>query len=362
LAIIRSYIPFSDEYIPPVLYGRDAEIYTIHKFLEPLKRQQPTASNLFITGGVGVGKTVVAKFVRLNIPKEINSCYVQLNEQHTTHQILAEISRSFFPDIQIYGRATAELLSDFLNRMQKTPAVVIIDEVDKVPLATLRPILHSFTRLSWMSLILLSRLPGVLTELPVDTKDSLRCRTLVFKPYNKDQLKGILFQRAELALHPNAINEEAVDCIAEYAAYFGNARLAIDILKTACEEAEMSGNTTVTRKEAENAIEIVEEQSLEKAIVDLPLTYRLLLYAIMDISKLQPAEYKRVFYRWQTLLQHAGLPTFSKWKFYDIVLDLKKLDFIKTEKRGRGRGQGFLNVLVIPENMQTILERLKETR
>jgi len=52
----------------------------LKKFLEPLTRNEPVISSLFVTGNVGVGKTALTKFVLLNIPAKINYAYVPVKE------------------------------------------------------------------------------------------------------------------------------------------------------------------------------------------------------------------------------------------------------------------------------------------
>jgi len=357
--IIKTRIPFSDEFIPPNIVCRDPDIIVLKRFVEPLTRNEPTISSVFITGGVGVGKTSLAKFVLLNIPAKINYCYIQLRESHTTFGIMSQITKAFLPDMMVTRRSTGDLTSKFLVHMKNKSALVILDEIDKIPLKYLTPILHSFSRESWISFILLSRLPNALDKLPVDTKSSLKCRNLVLKTYNKQELYEILKQRVQLALNPNTIDEDALEKIAEYASCFGNARLAIDILKEACEIAEMTADR-VTVNHVNDAIVTIEESSLETAIADLPQTHNLALKAIIQISERQPAVFKKVLQLWQNKLSMASMPTFSRWKFYDVISDLKKLGMVETSKFGRGRGKGFKTVLKLSDPVKDLFKKQKK--
>ena len=352
--IIKSRIPFADEFLPPNLVCRDVEIIMIKKFLEPLTRNEPIISSLFVTGNVGVGKTALTKFVLLNIPSKINYAYMQLKEGSTTFHIMSQIAKSFLPEIAISRRSTGDLMTRFLEQMKGRPALAILDEVDKVPIKTLSPILHAFSRETWVSFILLSRLPNALDHLPTDTKSSLKCKNLVLGSYKKDQLLEIIRQRVNLALQPNKIDDEAINKIADYASCFGSARLAINIIREASEEAEMGGAEKVSVNHVEGATALIEEDTIKTTISDLPQTHKLALQTIAQIARVQPATFGRTLKQWQNHLSESKLPQFTRWKFYDVISDLKKLGFVETAKLGKGRGRGFQTVLHITEQVKEL--------
>jgi len=352
--IIKTRIPFSDEFIPPNIVCRDVEIIMLKKFLEPLTRNEPIISSLFVTGNVGVGKTALTKFVLLNIPAKINYAYVPVKEGNTTFHILSQIAKSFLPTVALSRRSGGDLIVQFVEAMKNKPALVIMDELDNVPLKVLRPILHTFSRETWVSFVLLSRLPSALDKLPSDTKSSLKCKNLVLGTYKKDQLHEILRQRINLALYPDKIEPEAVERIVDYASVFGSARLAINILREASEEAELGGNDKVNVNHVEGAIQNIEEDTIKTTIYDLPQTHKLALQTIAEISRVQPATFGRTLKQWQNHLSGAKLPQFTRWKFYDVVADLKKLGLVETAKLGKGRGRGFQTVLHITEQVKEV--------
>lgn len=358
--IIKSRIPFSDKFIPPSLVCRDPEIITLKRFLSPLESNEPTVSSMFITGNVGVGKTVVTQYVLLNIPSKINYCYIRLREGDTTHSIISEIAKSFFPDMWTSRRNTSEVIKIFIRQMEGKAGLVVLDEIDNVKIEALKPILHSFSRETWISFILLSRIPKALNELPEDTKSSLKCRTLFFNSYKKEELIEILKQRASIALHENTIDIETIGKIAEYASHFGNARLALDILKEAAEIAEYLGSEKILSDHVEEAIYEIEKHSVIKAITDLPQTHKLAIQAVYKMTTLQPAEFKSTFRLWRKYLNDMRLPAYSRWKFYDVISDLKKLGFLETERIGKGRGRGFTYRIHLDDLLKDVIKELKQ--
>lgn len=363
VAIIRSRVPFSEEFIPSNLVGRDVEITTIRKFLEPLCHNEPTACNLFITGNVGVGKTALTRFVLLNIPSKVNYVYVQLKTWTTTFSLLTQIAKGLVPEASAWRRSTEEFMIQLAENLKGRPGLIILDEMEKVPSGTLAPILHAFCRESWVSFILISRIPTALDGLPVDTKESLRCRNLHLRPYTKLHLFNILKQRAELALHSGSVSDVELDSIAEYAGCFGSARLAIDILMRACEEAEYQGADKVSIEHVREAIRQSEESTVTTMLLNLPSTHKLALKAINRIERLrQTTTFQEVIKEWQRLLTTSNLSSFSKWKFYDVIADLKKLGLVETVRCGGGRGKGVYTILKLSEQFQKALSGLTENQ
>jgi cell division control protein 6 len=356
MTILKSHVPFSDDFLPPQLVDRDHELSTIERFLEPLKTGQRNPSNLFVTGSVGVGKTTIARFVLASIPKTIPSIHITVSPNTTAYTLASLIARGLFPDFNI-KRSTDELISETIKRTS-TPTLLVLDEIERMPIEEADPILHHFSRFGKISIIIISRKHDALEKLPEDTKSSLKCRQLLLPPYDKKQLLEILKQRAELGLYPNTVNEETLEEIAEYASYFGNARLAIDILYEAASLADNGKASEITKTFVQSAIAICEKRATIEALRTLPTPHALALKAVIDTSKPQPSTYKRAYIRWINMLQTYGLPEFSFWKFIDVIRDLKKLEFVATQKHGKGRAMGVETILEVPKHIQSVFEEM----
>lgn len=357
MSIIRSRIPLSDAYMPAQLCGRANEMFSVQKFLEPLKTNQPTAGSLFILGSVGSGKTVVTQFTLLNMPREIKYAYVQLGPNTRTRELTTVIIRTFFPEFLAGMKGISTMLNEFSVRMKDQAFLLILDEFEKPLLKEMEPILHALSRTTWAAIIMISRAWNALENLAVDTKSSLKSRLMSFPPYTENEIKNILEQRVSLSLNPNVVDDAAISAIAKYAAGSGDARMAIQTLRITCDDAELGGITHITEKEVAEAIGVIQEEALERAISDLPLEHRVAIEAIYQVSCQQPAEFRSVTNRWQQLLQKQGLPLMTRWRFYDIIKDLRAHFFVETVKYGRGQGRGFSNVLKLHEDVKTLLKR-----
>jgi len=359
MPIIQTRIPFSDEFVPPALADREIEVMQIKIFLEPLLKNQHNPSSLFICGGVGTGKTTVTRSILLNIPPQILSRYVTIDAKATTHAIASKIARAFFEEIPTYARFWSNIINDLIERI-RTPALLLLDEIDKTAINEISPILHTLSRRGNITMLLMSRKPTALNEIPEDTRSSMKCREFCFPPYTKEQLVQILNQRIEYALTPNSVDTDVIQRISEYASHFGNARLAIDLLRTSAELADYCGDPKITLRVVEDAITSIEAKSAEETINNLPTPHKLLLIAIEKISRMQPANFKIVHKLWGNLLAEKGLPAFTIWKFYDTINDLKKLDLLSTDKVGRGRGKGFESILTIPLHVKELMTKIGE--
>jgi cell division control protein 6 len=338
--LMKTVIPFQEDYIPTNIVDRDGERITVKKFLEPITQGQPQLYNLHVTGNVGVGKTVLTKFITRELPTM--SYYIKLTEaDNTFNKILYKIINNLGVPVSPYNVPSNIALSRMLEWLnsRKIAILLVLDDFDKAPLYAVRCLLHEIPRgTNYCNLLIISRIPTALEELPPDTKSTLRIRPLSLKPYDAETLYQILKQRAELALfNPAAVDDEILRQIAEEASTSGSAREAIEILKIACLEAEQCGLERVTQDNFEAALEEIERKSLEETIRDLPINHKL----ILTCCRQYPRTYEEIYREWQFKLRNMKLKELSIYRFRDLVADLKKLDLVRPEIKGHGRGRGF---------------------
>jgi cell division control protein 6 len=356
-SILRTIIPFQEDYVPPNIVDRNVERLELKKFLEPIVHGTPQLYNLHVTGNVGVGKTLLTKFIIRELPAM--SYYIKLTEADDTfNKVLYKIVNNLGVPISPYSLPSNIVLYQMLNWLnnRKIAVLLVLDDFDKAPIRAVRCLLHEIPRgTNYCNLLIISRIPTALEELPPDTKSTLRIRPLTLKPYDADTLYQILKQRVELALNPNAISDEILARIAEEASTSGSAREAIEILKIACLEAEQNGLDKVTWDNFQAALEEMERKSLEETICDLPINHKLILLSCRQY----PRTYEEVYREWMSRLKAAGLKELSIYRFRDLVADLKKLDLIRPEIKGQGRGKGFSYYLKLSPHVDPkIFEKL----
>ena len=347
--LIKSLVPFTDDYLPPSIIDREIERVELKRFLLPIAESQMQLYNLLITGGVGVGKTLLTRFVVRDLPS--NSYYMRMTEgDNTTTKIIFKLISILGVPISAYLPSNIALmkLTEYLDekgKKNKTATLLVLDDLDKVPIDAIRLILHEIPRsTNWCNFLFISRIPSVLENLPTDTKSTLKCRELPLIPYSKEMIFKIVKQRAEMALtNPDTIDSEVLEKISNHASLSGSAREAIDLLKTACIIAENFGDTQVTKTYFDAAIEEIERKSIDETITTLPLYHKLLI----ECCKKYPQTYEQVYRVWIKKLKEKGLNTLSIYRFRDFVSDLKKLDLIRPDIKGHGRGKGFSYYLTL---------------
>jgi len=348
--LIKTLIPFDEEFMPSSLIDREVERVELRRFLEPLSKGEIQLYNMLITGSVGVGKTVLTRFITRELPT--HSYYIRFNEAYNTfpkflYKIIITLGLPISPYIS--SNIALTQLTEHISR-QEHSILLVLDDIDKVPIQAMRPLLHEIPRATnKCNFLLISRIPAVLDDLPADTKSTLKCRELPLQPYNKEALYQIVKQRAELALTSiEVIDEEVLEKISEVASLSGSAREAIDLLKTACQIADYMGHNRVTVNEFEEALEEIERKSLEDTIKSLPPYHRL----ILECCDKFPKTYDFVYKLWLRRLEQHGLKKLSIYRFRDFVHDLKKLDLIHTEIKGKGRGRGFSYYLILAPHIK----------
>lgn len=356
--IIKTRWAFSEDYVPPELINREPERIIFRSFLKPLMNGQHLLQSMFITGTIGVGKTVLTRFITKELPS--NAIYIKLSEaDNTTPKILIKLIALLGVPIPAYTPSNIALmnLTKWFNQMEK-PTLLVLDDFEKASLKAIQPLLHDIPRETrWCNFLIVSRTPNSLENLPTDTKSTLRCRELSLPPYDKEIIRQIIEQRANLALYEDAIDPETIETIAIQSASYGNAREAIDILQYACQIAEESETKKITTYDVDLAIEMIEKRSLEDTIRNLPPYHRLILKNLTP----SPQRYANVYYKWKHQLADTGLKALSIHRFRDFISDLKKVNLIELDVKGKGRGAGFQYSLFLAKDIYKIISQQGES-
>lgn len=355
--IIKTMVPFSEDFIPTQLIDREIERNDIRFFLKPISEGGSQLYNLFVTGSVGVGKTLLSLFITRELPSR--AFYIKLTGyDNTAPRIISKItiivgSPSAYRG---YSNLAFEDLIKHFNTV-KLGTLLVFDDFDKVPLKAIEGVLHEIPRQThWCNLLIISRVPTALEDLPTDTKSTLQCRELLLKPYNAQILHDILIQRIELALtKPNLISDKVLWMIANTAALSGSARRAIEMLKTACMIAERQGLSKIDEACVNYAFDEIDRRSLVETIKSLPEYHKLLL----QCCDLYPQTYSKVYQKWKKRLNNKGLKALSIYRFRDFVADLKKLDLVQPTIKGMGRGRGFSYFLKLSRHVDDITGRIQ---
>lgn len=356
MPIILNRVPFSEGFIPPYIVDRAEEQDVIRKHCEPVARGEVQPANLFVVGNVGTGKTITTKVVLGSLP--VKPCYIRVDEwvKSKTYKMMSDILLSF--GLKPFGNLESSL-NEFKRFVRDKPFLVVIDEADNAEPQELSPLIHFLSRETCATTILISRKPDLTSELREDTKDSFKCRNLVFSSYGETELFGILKQRAALALRPESYTDEILSRIAKEAKPFGSARYALDLLLRSAEIAEERGRESITEADVWSAVNDAERLATMEAISKMPAYHRLLLAAIHRLIKIQGRpSIQQVAEKFRAYCRYYGLRELSQRTLYNLIADLKARGYLDIVKHGKGRGKGFESYIEVPAPVLEILNSL----
>ncbi len=283
-------------YTPPILPFRERQIKEMGEILSFSLKGKKT-DNLFLYGKTGTGKTSVAKHVvqqllDFSVKQNLNveGCYVNCRNHNSKYRVLIKIVKDLYPEENFLGFSAAFVYEKLLDYARKGKEfVVVLDEVDKVK--DLDELIYSLTRgndeldKGSVSIIGISNNLMFKDRLDPRTKSSLCEQEMVFPPYNAEELREILKQRAEMAFKSRCVQSSAINLAAALAAQeSGDARTAVMLLLRAGEICDKKGSDKVTDEEVKRAKSKVEEEIILSMISTLPKQQQFVLYTISSLT------------------------------------------------------------------------------
>ncbi|AAL80141.1 cell division control protein Cdc6 [Pyrococcus furiosus DSM 3638] len=345
-------------YTPKDLPHRHEQIETLAQILVPVLRGE-TPSNIFVYGKTGTGKTVTVKFVteelkriseKYNIPVDV--IYINCEIVDTHYRVLANIVNYFKDEtgieVPMVGWPTDEVYAKLKQviDMKERFVIIVLDEIDKLVKKSGDEVLYSLTRINTelkrakVSVIGISNDLKFKEYLDPRVLSSLSEEEVVFPPYDANQLRDILTQRAEEAFYPGVLDEGVIPlCAALAAREHGDARKALDLLRVAGEIAEREGASKVTEKHVWKAQEKIEQDMMEEVIKTLPLQSKVLLYAIvlLDENGDLPANTGDVYAVYRELCEYIDLEPLTQRRISDLINELDMLGIINAKVVSKGR-------------------------
>ena len=124
--------------------------------------------------------------------------------------------------------------------------IIILDEIDILLKNDGDGLLYTLTRTDNVSIASISNFVDFKQFIKPRVRSSLRDREIVFPPYNAQQLVDILNERSELSFNNGVLHDEVIPlCAALAAKEEGDARYALDLLRTSGELADEKGTDMV---------------------------------------------------------------------------------------------------------------------
>ena len=371
--IFKNKFILQSNYVPETIQHREKQIESIASILAPSLRLEK-ASNLFIYGKTGTGKTVSILYLKDELLKRARKNNINLNIEYincklkkvadTEYRILAELIRKLGSSVPATGLPTEVVYNRFIEILESKPQlfILILDEFDQAIKKVSDDFLYNLIRLNseltkaQISLIGISNDLTFLDNIDPRVRSSLSEEEIVFSPYNALQLQDILSERAKQAFHEGVVETGVIEKCAAYAAReHGDARRALDLLRIAGELVERDGKKKILQEHIDQANEKLERDKILDIVETEPKQFQLVLSSIISLveSKKIPKIFTGDIYNfYKELCEKTSNEILTQRRVGDIIAEFDMLGIINAIVISKGRyGRTREIKLVIPPQL-----------
>jgi len=372
LTVFKDFGKLSFDYVPDRLPRREKQLQRLAALYRPVV-EAGVAVNAFLHGSVGTGKTHTARRFCAELVREASAhdkpveyLVVNCRQKFTADDVSLSMIRNFQPNFPARGFSVPEKLTSMRREMEKRRAhlVLVLDEADVLLKKSGPDLVYSLTRLGEetaggrerVSLILISQHPDALDILDAATASTFRRTNAVeFPRYAAEELRDIVLQRCDLALHAGTWTEEVVDLIADIAAEYGDARYAIEILQTAGSLADEEGAGEIAAEHVRGSKATVHATDVEEKVRDLDRARALALLAVTRRLRrktfIVTSEAEEAY---ALVCEEYGEKPRGHTQFWKYLRDLEALGLIDTKVISRGPA-GKTTVISLSETPSKVL-------
>ncbi len=320
--LFRDTVVLDYDFQPKVLRYRENEQMRFATAIKPLL-QGHNGRNLFVYGAPGIGKTTACKHVLRELEEEaeeIYTFYVNCWKENTTYKIFYKICEDLGYKF-IQNKRTNELLTLLKNKLNKTSAVFVFDEIDKLEDTDfLYTILEDIYR---KSVILITNYRDSYSKLDERIRSRLGPEFLFFRAYSEREIAGILEQRRNYAFSKDCWEEDSFKEIIEKCTETRDVRIGLYLMKEAGNIAEEKNSRKVLLEHVAEAIKKVNDFHI-KPQENLDEDLQIVLNIIKDKSGSKSGD------MYQAYLDQGGELSYKSFQRRISKLDEGK--FITTEK------------------------------
>ena len=250
--------------------------------------------------------------------------------------------------VPMTGWPTDRVYSTFFDAVDYRERVVVImlDEIDKLVEKSGDDTLYNLSRMnseltnSRISIMGISNDLKFTDFLDPRVKSSLGEEEIVFPPYDATQLRDILQHRADIAFKPNALSDDVIPLCAAFAAQeHGDARRALDLLRTAGELAERDQQDTVLESHVRQAQDKIELDRVVEVVRTLPTQSKIVLFSIILLEKngVHNINTGEVFNIYKRICQEIDADVLTQRRVTDLISELDMLGIVNAVVVSKGR-------------------------
>lgn len=352
--IFRDREVLRHDYLPERLPHREEQIRQLGETVAPVLKEE-RSSNVFIYGKTGTGKTAVTKHVLSHLEvkaKEFNASvkfsFINCRIAGSEYRVFAGLCQSIGVSIPFTGLSVGEVFDRFKAGLDVSEIILIIvlDEIDVLIKPRGDSLLYELTRInetldkSKVSLVGISNDLRLKEFLDPRVLSSLSEEEVVFRPYDANELRSILLERAKSAFYESALSDGALClCSALAAAEHGDARRALDLLRVAGEVAERRGMNVVTEEHVREAEKRIEHNRVFEALKNLTLHSKLVIFSVYQMSKANAHRMitGEIYEVYCELCGELGIAPLTQRRLNTLVNELDSMGLLNTKVVSMGR-------------------------
>ncbi|MFT0899406.1 ORC1-type DNA replication protein [Candidatus Methanoprimaticola sp. MG2] len=357
-SLIKNSKILQTTYIPDNLPHRKDKIDAIVEILAPaLNGDKP--SNILIIGKTGTGKTAVMNFIGKELRKadpqqeNVHFIYINCEVNDTAYGILYSISNQIINNIEenkipFTGWSLDKILATLTEMIDKENKVfiIVLDEIDRsiqkngddifYYLTTINEVLQK----SRVSIIGITNNAKFTELLSPKIKSRLGEEKLVFPPYNVEQLKDILYNRADIAFDTGVLDDDVIPyCAALSAQEMGDARRALELMRISAEIAERQGDPKITSAHVKSARSKIEVDAIVEVIKTLTIQSKILLLGIIKNTEkgLPTMTTGDTYAAYKSVCECIGQSPLTQRRITGLIQELDMLGIIHARIKSTGR-------------------------
>ena len=250
--------------------------------------------------------------------------------------------------VPMTGWPTDRVYTTFFEAVDYNERVVVImlDEIDKLVEKSGDDTLYNLSRMnnelenSRISIMGISNDLKFTDFLDPRVKSSLGEEEIVFPPYDATQLGDILQHRAEVAFKPDALTGDVIPLCSAFAAQeHGDARRALDLLRTAGELAERSQADIVEEEHVRQAQDKIELDRVVEVVRTLPTQSKIVLFSIILLEQngVHNINTGEVFNIYKRLCEEIDADVLTQRRVTDLISELDMLGIVNAVVVSKGR-------------------------
>jgi len=321
--------------------------------------------NLFIYGTFGTGKTMLTRLITSELAlaakehgNKIIPIYIYCETVSAPSPVMQFINQSIVDELKerkkVVGISKARNFDYFYELIDKAnaPIILIFDEIDKLKEPD---IINQISRIKEcgftknnVCIIGITNDTNFYDNLDGRTKSIIGQNELFVPPYDAYQLIDILQARAKDALEDGACDSIVIPLCAAFGAQEnGDARTAIDILRTAGDNADERESNKIEEEDVRAAKEGMELNRQFEVVKGLPTQTKCVLFSCLYNYKRKrvDVETTEIYATYLNVCGIIGIEIVKPRRVNDYIGELNTLGILSVNKVSRGRKKGVYNAI-----------------